>query len=224
MIAWPVDLEAGPRAAAYRHFIVMRQPRWSVCTRVDVAALMQRLPAWREQLPGLTAFVAYHHAILRAANGVTELRQRLVEGGGVLQWSAVDAAPTVLRADGETFGGSHLRYAERLQDFAPAALAEVARAAQVQPGLGFEPVTGATLHMTTLPMIAFTQMNHARSGGFDDGTPALACGRFQAEGERLWMPLAVEVHHALADGLHVGRFLQALEVLLAAPDQLLTTA
>jgi chloramphenicol O-acetyltransferase type A len=34
------------------------------------------------------------------------------------------------------------------------------------------------------------------------------------------MPLNIEVHHALVDGLHVGRFVQGLEALLAAPESL----
>ncbi len=34
------------------------------------------------------------------------------------------------------------------------------------------------------------------------------------------MPLNIEVHHALVDGVHVGRFVQALEALLAEPQRL----
>jgi chloramphenicol O-acetyltransferase type A len=47
--------------------------------------------------------------------------------------------------------------------------------------------------------------------------PKLAFGRLSAEGERLWMPLSVEVHHGLMDGLHVGRFIEAFEAAAAAP-------
>jgi chloramphenicol O-acetyltransferase type A len=31
------------------------------------------------------------------------------------------------------------------------------------------------------------------------------------------LPISVEVHHALMDGLHVGRFLTRLEEMLAKP-------
>ena len=40
----------------------------------------------------------------------------------------------------------------------------------------------------------------------------------QAPAEHRWMPPSVEVHHALMDGLHVGRYVQAFEAALAAPE------
>lgn len=213
------DPAQGPRAEAYRHYRGLSQPRWSLTTRVDVAPLLAQLPAWRQALPGLTAFVAYHHAVIRAANAIPQLRQRLVEGGDALEWDSIDGTPTVLRPD-DSFAVARLAFSLRLRDFAPAALSSVAAAAVAGGPLGFVAQPQGELHMTTLPLVAFTAFNHARTGGFDDATPAIAMGRFTPEGSRTWMPLNVEVHHALVDGVHVGRFVQALESLLAAPDSL----
>ena len=149
------------------------------------------------------------------------LRQRLVPGGGAVEWPQVDATPTVLRPD-DSFAVARLPFAKRLSDFAGPALAAIA-AAQVPGGdwgIAPEPVGVA---MSTLPLVHFTHFSHARkaSPADEDGTPAIALGAFQWEGERCWMPINIEVHHALADGLHVGRFVQALQALLAEPAGLL---
>jgi chloramphenicol O-acetyltransferase type A len=48
--------------------------------------------------------------------------------------------------------------------------------------------------------------------------PKLAFGHIQADGARLWLPFSVEVHHALMDGLHVGRYVQAFEAALQQPE------
>lgn len=213
------DPAHGPRAEAYRHYRCLRQPRWSLTTRVDVGPLLAALPAWRQELSGLTAFVAYHHAVIRAANAIPPLRQRLVEGGDAIEWERVDGTPTVLRPD-DSFAVARLAFSLRLRDFAPAALSAVAAAAVPGGPLGFAAEPQGELHLTTLPLVAFTAFNHARGGGFDDATPAIAMGRFTPEGDRVWMPLNIEVHHALVDGVHVGRFVQALEGLLAAPQAL----
>ncbi len=213
------DPGQGPRAEIYRHYRALRQARWSLTTRVEVGPLLAALPGWREAVPGLSAFVAYHHAVIRAANAIPQLRQRLVEGGNALEWERIDGTPTVLRAD-DSFAVARLAFLLRLRDFAQPALDAVAAA--VQPGgpLGFVAQPQGELHMTTLPLVAFTAFNHAQGDGFDDATPRVAMGRFTAEGGRLWMPLNIEVHHALVDGVHVGRFLQALEGLLAEPESL----
>lgn len=213
------DPAQGPRAEAYRHYRALRQPRWSLTTRVDVAPLLAALPAWRQELPELTAFVAYHHAVIRAANAIQQLRQRLVDGGDAVEWERVDGTPTVLRPD-DSFAVARLPFALRLRDFAPPALSAVAAAAVPGGPLGFVAEPQGELHMTTLPLVAFTHFSHARGGAFDDATPAMAMGRFTVESGRTWMPLNIEVHHALVDGVHVGRFVQALEGLLAEPGLL----
>ena len=196
MRATAIEPARGPRAEIYRHYRGLRQPRWSLTTRVDVGPLLQQLPRWREALPALTGFIAYHHAVLSAANRVPQLRQRLVDGGEAIEWDSVDATPTVLRAD-DSFGVARLAFAARLRDFAPPALAAVARALQPGAPLGFVTEPIGELHMTTLPLVAFTHFSHARGGDFDDGTPSLALGRFTPDGDRVWMPLNIEVHHAL---------------------------
>lgn len=219
----PVDLLAGPRRQAFAFYRGALQPRWGLTTKVDVAPLLAALPAWRQALPGLTAFVAYHHALLRAADAVPEMRQRLTPEGGVEQWARLDASPTVLRAD-DSFAFARLRHAECLADFAPAALQALERARQPGTDWGLDDEhQPAALHTTVLPLVHFSGFQHARVGAVDDGTPAIALGRFEPEGARCWMPLNLVVHHALVDGLHAGRFVQAVEALLAEPQRLTST-
>lgn len=215
-----VDLAQSPRRQAFAFYRAAVQPRWGLTTRVDVAPLLAALPAWREALPDLSAFVAYQHVLLRAADAVPEMRQRLTRAGGVEEWAQLDASPTVLRAD-DSFAFARLRYAARLRDFAPAALAAVAKARTPDTDWGLDDEhQPAALHTTVLPLVDFTDFSHARVGAVDDATPAIAMGRFSPEGGGTWMPLNLSVHHALVDGLHAGRYVQAVQALLAAPQSL----
>ncbi len=215
-----IDPSQTARARAFAFYGEAERPRWGVTFSVDLTALLAQLPRWRERLPGLTAFVAYHHAVLRAANAVPALRQRLTPEGGAVEWRAVDATPTVLRAD-DSFAVARLVYAEKLGDFVRPALAAVAEALRPDAPWGVRTAQSGELHMTTLPAVAFTHFTHARRGGFDDATPSLALGRFVHEGDRVRMAVNIEVHHALVDGVHVGRFAERLQALLDEPDRLL---
>ena len=44
----------------------------------------------------------------------------------------------------------------------------------------------------------------------------MAFGRLSEEGGRVLMPVAVDVHHALCDGGHVGRFFERFQANLEA--------
>jgi chloramphenicol O-acetyltransferase type A len=50
--------------------------------------------------------------------------------------------------------------------------------------------------------------------------PKIVFGRHREAGGRRWMPVSVEVHHALVDGLHVGRFFERFQALLDDPPGL----
>ncbi|QPF73875.1 chloramphenicol acetyltransferase [Roseateles sp. DAIF2] len=204
-------LEGWPRRAAFEHFRGLAQPFFSLCATVDVGALAARVRA----CPGATPFLVYHHAALRAANVVEPFRYRL-DGAGVRVHARVNGSTTVLREDGESLGFADLPYEPKLADFVARALPVLAAARRPAPGLGAE---GAALdeqapliHMTTIPWLFFSSFSHARGAG--DDVPKLAFGRIvEQQGQRL-MPVGVEVHHALMDGLHVGRFYAAMQAAL----------
>ena len=63
-------------------------------------------------------------------------------------------------------------------------------------------------------------MSHARDVNFPDSVPKMAFGKLVQQGEQWRMPLSVEVHHGLMDGLHVGQFLQTLQQLFDEPTLL----
>lgn len=209
-----IPLDAWPRRAALEHFRHMAQPAFSVTAPVDVTGLRER--AARH---GATPWLAYHHAALEAANTIDAMRQTLgAEGLVVREFAVIHASTTVLRDDG-SFGIVTLPREPSLAEFAARARPNVERVRRASGDLFAADEPGAVheetlVHMTTLPWLAFTAFTHARGQG--DDRPKLAFGRFTEQAGRLLMPVAVDVHHALCDGVHVGRFFEQLQARLDA--------
>ncbi len=200
------------RRDAFEFFRVFDKPYFNVCTRVDVA----RLKAAASGVgAGLT--LACYFTALRLANAHAPFRYRL-EGARVRVHEQVHGSTTVLREDGESFGFAYLEHDAEFAAFVAQAGAAI-DAARSGPAV-FEPRSDeqALIHLTSLPWLHFSSFSHARNWGREDSIPKLAFGRVEAEGDRLWMPLSVEVHHALMDGVHVGRFVQAFEEALREPS------
>jgi len=206
-----LDLAAWPRRDAFDYFRPFDKPFFNVCTRVDVALLRQ---AAQDLHRGGLA-LAYHFIALRLANQLEPFRYR-IEGERVRMHPVVDGSTTVLREDG-SLGFADL---DHHTDFAVFAAHGAAAIAASRAGrLPFEPKPDDTarIHFTTLPWLHFTSFSHARNWGREDAVPKLAFGRIDTDGHRAWMPLSVEVHHALMDGLHVGQFVQGFEAALQDP-------
>jgi chloramphenicol O-acetyltransferase type A len=74
------------------------------------------------------------------------------------------------------------------------------------------------LYMSPIPWVSFTAFNHPMRLHPSDSVPRFAWGKLFRDGDTLKMPLNVQGHHAIMDGLHMGRFYAKVEEYLLAPD------
>ena len=206
-----LDLTTWPRR---RHFALFRsydKPFFNVCAPVDVTELPDFVRA-----EGLSFFVCSLFLSHRAANAVEPFRYRL-RGDRVLIHEVIHPGSTVLLPD-DTFTFGYFEYSEDFERFHAETMAELERLRSERPEL--RPCRGRDdlIHYSVLPWLAFTSFSHARNWGGEDSVPKIMFGKYVEEGGRTKMPVSVEVHHALMDGLHVGRYFERLEADLAAPE------
>ncbi len=206
----PIDLETWPRRAAYEFFRGFDDPFFNLCSRVEVG----RTRAWcRER--GASFFLASLHAGLRAVHRVEALRLR-TRGEEVVLCDRVNGGSTVLNAD-ESFSFVYFTYRPDLAEFVEEAQAVLD--AHHRAGPTFSPgETDEIIHFSVIPWVHFTSVSHARNHRTGESVPKIIFGRFQEEGERCLLPVSIEVHHALVDGLHVGQFFAALQGAFDTPE------
>ena len=66
------------------------------------------------------------------------------------------------------------------------------------------------VYFTCLPWFPLSALKNEKDVDPGDSIPRVAWGRWQEEGERTVLHLSLELKHRLLDGVHVGRFYQAL--------------
>ena len=89
------------------------------------------------------------------------------------------------------------------------------------PTLAELPGRDDLLYMTAIPWVSFTSFSHPIMALPADSIPRFAWGKFHENGNRLQMPLSVQGHHALIDGLHIARFYDRVNAYLQDPESLL---
>ena len=201
-----IDIETWPRREAYEMFRNFGFPYFSITANVDVTALRA---AAKEKKTSFTIGLVY--VLSRAANAVPAFRQRM-EGDGVVEYRVVHPSITVL-ADDDQFRFCSLRYADEFAQFAAGAKERIEKA-RTANSVWSEPDRNDFLFMTSLPWIAFTAMVHPVPLDPPDSVPRFAWGKYEQRGGRTTMPLNVQVHHALLDGVHVGRYFDLVQSLL----------
>ena len=201
-----LDIEAWPRRRHFRFFRSFEKPFFNLCANVDVTDL--RLICREPDGPSFA--IACFYLSLRAVNEIECFRYRL-RGDKVLIHDVIHGGSTTLRED-ETFGFSYFDYRANFADFNRGAADGLEKA---KAGRDLEPSTDddALIHYSVIPWVSFTSFAHASrlaavGSEHEDSVPKIVFGKFFEDRDRWWLPTSVEVHHALMDGLHVGRFFE----------------
>lgn len=208
-----LDLANWPRRELFEFFIGYTNPYFNVCSRVDVTKLVE-LVRQRD----LRISSAVHYFALRVANEIEPFRYRLKDEG-VFVYDVIHGGTTVLLPN-ETFTYAYFDYQRDFEKFVND-MSQAVNEVRAGDGRLRPTMRDDVIYHTTLPWISFTSFSHARTGGRGESIPRLVFGKFTKENERLMMPISVEVHHALVDGLHVGQYLSTLEEALAEPETFL---
>jgi chloramphenicol O-acetyltransferase type A len=210
-----IDLAAWPRRRHFETFRAFYDPLFSMCADVDVAVLRSEVDA--RHLP-FTAAVVF--VIAQAANDIPQFRQR-IRHDTVVEHDVVHPSTTIL-VDDDLFSFCTL---DHLPEFSAFAAHYADRVAEVRdrPTVDTSSDRDDVLFMSAIPWVSFTSFQHPVLSNPADSIPRFAWGRVHPDGDRVMMPLSVQAHHALVDGLHVGRFYQAVEGYLRNPEVLLDT-
>jgi chloramphenicol O-acetyltransferase type A len=208
-----IELQTWPRQKHFYLFRAWDHPHFNMCAPVDLTACF---PIVRGRNASITVAIVY--LIARAANAIPEFRYR-IRAGEVIEHEVVHPSTTIL-AQEDLFSFCTFEYAADFSVFAPRAAAQIA-SVQAHPVLENEPGRDDLLYMSAIPWVSFTSFTHPMHLNPPDSIPRFAWGKFFEENGRLKMPLSVQGHHALMDGIHVGRFYAEIQSYLDQPEVVL---
>jgi Chloramphenicol O-acetyltransferase len=198
-----IDLSRWKRREHFELYRKFSNPFFSVCAEVDAGPTRRVC----DEEGGPSFFLATVFLALRAANEIEAFRTR-VRGDGAWVHDQVSITPTVLRGD-ETFAFARFDPAPDYKTFAARSGPAVEAAREIKPLVLTHPDDDLIYH-STLPWVRFTAFSNALDAGADS-VPRIVFGKCAKAGTGWPMPVGVEVHHAVVDGLDVGRFFEKFE-------------
>src|SRR4030042_3904984 len=208
-----IDMQTWSRREHFEFFKAFNHPHFNMCANVDLTRFH---PYVKGHGFSLTAAIIY--VISRTANAIPEFRQRMRDGE-IVEHETVSPSVTIL-VDNDLFSFCTIDYNQDFVEFAGRATGLIA-AVKNSPTLIDPPGRDDLLYMTALPWVSFTSFMHPMRLHPADSVPRFAWGKYFKEGGRLKMPLSVQGHHALMDGIHLGKFYGLLQDYLDQPELVL---
>ncbi|MCD7900621.1 MAG: chloramphenicol acetyltransferase [Bacteroides sp.] len=126
-------------------------------------------------------------------------------------WEEVNPSYTVFNKNSETFSSIWTNYNRIFSQFYDSCTNDIngySKSTSLKPKPN-EPSNSFTI--SSLPWVNFTGFN---INVFNEGSylpPIFTIGKFIEIDNKILMPLSIQVHHAVCDGFHMGRFIQSLQ-------------
>ena len=194
-----IDIETWERREFYEHFIKEVVCSFSVTVNLDITRLKE------ERL-----YPAMIWLLTKTVNEMPEFRMSLTkEGLGV--YDSMHPMYTVFNKENKNFSGIWSYFSDDYSTFLriyEADVSEYAHSTRYTPKAG---TPENAFNISMVPWLEFTSLN---LNVYDEGRfllPIFTMGKyFERDGKRL-LPLAIQIHHAVCDGYHVGLFVEKLQ-------------
>jgi chloramphenicol O-acetyltransferase type A len=199
-----IDLSAWKRKEHYAFFSRMDYPQFNICFDLNITHLLSVIKKEK-----LSFYYTLIYLSTISANEVEEFKYRARDGKVVLH-DTLHPAFTDMDADSDLFKMVTVHMSGSLKEFVSAAKEKsLCQKEYFIPAdfIGRDDY----IYFTSIPWISFTHLSHTISLNKNDSVPRISWGRYYERDSEVLLPFSVQVNHAFADGIHIGRYKEALE-------------
>lgn len=199
-----IDLENWDRKTHYQFFKRMDYPQYLICKNINITNFLYRLKEM-----DISFYYGMIFAAMFAINQVKAFKYR-IELDKVIYHETVHPSFTDMSEGSELFKMVTVDMKDKIEDFVFTAKEKADRQSDY---FVIKDLEGRSdlIYITCLPWISFTNISHTISFNKEDAVPRLAWGKYFIEHDEFLMPFSVQAHHSFVDGIHMGRYFDALQ-------------
>lgn len=194
-----IDLENWERREHYLHFLNEVRCSYSVSVNMDIS-----------NLKGKQLYPTMIWLLTQTVNLMREFRTTLTDGG-LGYFDVMHPAYTIFNQEQKTFSGIWTAYQPDYQRFLKDYKSDVETYASSVKYTPKPDRPSNSFDVSMVPWFSFTAFNIHVFGNGKYFLPIFTMGKtFETDGKQM-LPLAIQVHHAVCDGYHVGKFIEILQ-------------
>lgn len=200
-----IDPNTWSRREIFDFFSKISNPFYSVTFNVDVTEVY----AYAKR-SGLSFYYALVYLVTKAVNSVEAFRYGIVDGELVL-FDERSPSFTDLKKGSESFHIVTMPCEGNIAEFCQEAKR---RSAEQTTFLSTDKESADLIYFSCLPWVELTALTNERDFDPDDAIPRISWGKFHERDGRKILGISLELNHRFTDGVHIGKFADALENLI----------
>lgn len=194
-----IDFKTWERKEFYEHFIKEVVCTYSATVNLDITNLKK-----------YRLYPTIIWLLTKAVNQMPEFRTALTDDGiGI--YDEMNPAYTIFNEKNKNFSGIWTEFNPDYNIFLNSYIADIEK---YSSSVNFSPKPDRPLNSFDISMIPWVTFTSFNINVFDSGKyllPIFTLGKYFEENEKRIIPLSIQVHHAVCDGYHIGKFTEILQ-------------
>lgn len=209
----PIDMKSWKRREYYEHYIHNVRCAYSLTVNIDITALKFHTKKLNLKIyPALIFMISY------LVNQHKCFRMSTNKDGQLGYWGEMSPGYTVFNKEKECFSSVWTPYDASFIHFYQHCSDDIQTYSNATCLLPKRDAPPNLFNISALPWTNFTSFNLNIYGDGLYLLPIFTIGKFTEQASNILMPLAVQVHHAVCDGFHVGKLINSLQEMAFACD------
>ncbi len=196
-----IDYESWPRREQFEFFSTLSNPFYSISFELDVTKLREYTK--RE---GASFYYALTWLVTKAFNS-TDAFLYGIDGGKVIRYEKRDPSFTDLHKGADAFHIVTMPADDDILEFCRKAKQKSEAQTCFLDASG---ECDGLIYLSCVPWVPMTGFVTERDFNADDSVPRVTWGKYQTRSNSLMLNMTLDVNHRFIDGLHIGRFYEAL--------------
>ncbi len=203
----PIDINNWNRIEYFEHYHKNIPCTYSMTVKLDITEINSK----NKNLYSTLLF-----CLTQIINRHQEFRTCFNSEGTLGFFDEMIPSYTVFNPETETFTSLWTSGTQDYDTFYQAYKKDVATFGKNQGLIGKPDMPENVFNVSMIPWASFDAFNLNLQKGYDYLLPIFTFGKYYKENDKYWLPLSIQVHHAVCDGFHTCRLINELQEMLKA--------
>jgi len=202
-----IDREDWNRERYFEHYFKLKCT-FSMTVNVDITMLLEEV-----YQKGIKFYPVFIYLISRVVNNHKKFRTCFNDEGVLGYWEEMIPSYTIFHKDDKSFSSIWTDYSGDFRTFYKNYEDDMRCYASVHGFFMKENIPPNVFPISSIPWTSFTGFNLNINNDGDFLLPIITCGKYFNEGNKVMLPVSLQVHHSVCDGYDASKFIEDLQQL-----------
>lgn len=201
-----IDLDKWERKECFNHFMTVAKSTYTLTVNVDVTKLIKEI-----KLKNYRLYPVFTWIVTKVLNNHTEFKMSYNSEGKLGYYDEICPDYSVLNDKTKIMDTLCTEYNSNFNLFYKNMVNDLEN--YDKDGTRTKERDNFYI-VSCIPWISYSSFNVSNESGMQFLFPMVTWGKYYEEGNRILMPLTLQVHHAVADGYHCSLFYKEIEEII----------